>query len=181
MTVEQVSDEDLVTRFARGDAAAFEALYRRHETRIWRYLLRHVGSRALAEDLMQDVWFAVAREAHRYRPQARFTTWLFTLAHHRMIDSFRAQRPQAGAAALDELPDAGAGPLALALAGDERAALAKTLGQLPPEQREAFLLQAEADLPVEEIAAVMGSSFETTKSRLRYAREKLRGLLQEYA
>jgi RNA polymerase sigma-70 factor (ECF subfamily) len=181
MTTAEDSDETLMAAFARGDGAAFDALYRRHEMRIWRYLFRHLGERAAAEDSMQDVWFAVAREAGNYRPTARFTTWLFTLAHNRMVDAFRARRPQADPKVLEELPDAGAGPLALTLARDQRTALARMLEQLPAEQREAFLLQAEAELPVEEIAGIMGSSFETTKSRLRYARAKLRELLQEYA
>lgn len=169
-----------MARFAKGDAAAFDTLYRRHELRIWRYLVRHLGNRAAAEDVMQDVWFAVAREARRYRPTARFTTWLFTLAHNRMVDAFRARRPAADLDAVAELADTRDGPLALAVVRDQQSALAKTLGTLPAEQREAFLLQAEAELPVEEIAHIMGSSFETTKSRLRYARDKLRELLQEF-
>ncbi len=63
------SDEALLGRYARGDAAAFAALYRRHEMRIWRYLERNVGNRASAEELMQEVWFAVARDAGRYQPR----------------------------------------------------------------------------------------------------------------
>ena len=82
-----LSDETLMARYARGDAGAFNALYRRHELRIWRYIERNVGSRATAEELMQEVWFAVARDAERYRPTARFTTWLFTIARNRLIDA----------------------------------------------------------------------------------------------
>src|SRR5215475_11814898 len=88
------SDEALMGRYARGDAAAFTLLYKRHEMRIWRYLVRNVANRETANELMQEVWFAVARDAPRYEPKARFTTWLFTIAHHRMIDSIRARRPQ---------------------------------------------------------------------------------------
>jgi RNA polymerase sigma-70 factor (ECF subfamily) len=73
------------------------------------------------------------------------------------------------------------GPLAAAVARDEATALNQAVAQLPQEQREAFLLQMEGDLSVEEIAAITNSSFETTKSRLRYARTKLRELLSEYA
>ncbi len=94
------TDEVLLGRYARGDAAAFAALYRRHETRIWRYLERNVGNRATAEELMQEVWFAVAREAGRYRPTARFTTWLFTIARNRMIDAVRVGRRQVSLDAL---------------------------------------------------------------------------------
>ena len=92
MTGDVESDESLIAQYAGGDTAAFEELYRRHEMRIWRYLLHCLRDRALAEDVLQDVWFAVARDAARYRPTARFTTWLFTIAHHRLIDVVR-KRP----------------------------------------------------------------------------------------
>src|SRR5215469_5894285 len=87
------SDETLIARYARGDAEAFATLYRRHELRTWRYIERNVGSKATAEELMQEVWFAVARDAGRYRPTARFTTWLFTIARNRIVDAARASRP----------------------------------------------------------------------------------------
>jgi RNA polymerase sigma factor (sigma-70 family) len=184
------SDDALMGRYARGDATAFVALYHRHEMRIWRYLDRNVGNRAMAEELMQEVWFAVARDAERYRPGARFTAWLFAIARHRMLDLMRASRPRM---TLDSLafeseaflgllatePDAG--PLAAVVARDEAMALRRALAQLPPEQRDAFLLQVEGELSVEEVAAVTHASFETTKSRLRYARSRLRELLSEYA
>jgi RNA polymerase sigma-70 factor (ECF subfamily) len=139
---------------------------------------------------MQEVWFAVAREAGRYRPTARFTTWLLTIARNRMIDALRASRPHLslevvgheGEAVVERLTaDAAAGPLAAAMLRDEVVALRRALAQLPGEQRDAFLLQVEGDLGVEEIAAVTGSSFETVKSRLRYARARLRELLGEHA
>jgi RNA polymerase sigma factor (sigma-70 family) len=190
MTADGESDESLMMRYGRGEAAAFELLYRRHEMRIWRYLERNVGNRATADELMQEVWFAVARDAPRYEPSARFTTWLFTIAHNRMIDSIRASRRQTSLEALgyeaeavvEQLTsDPSAGPFAAAVAHDQASALARALEKLPGEQRNTFLLQVEGDLSVEEIAAITDSSFETTKSRLRYARSKLRELLEEHA
>ena len=83
------TDENLMMRFGRGEAAAFEVLYARHESRVFRYLLRQLRDQASADDAMQDVWFAVARNAQRYQPQAKFTTWLFTLAHNRAVDQLR--------------------------------------------------------------------------------------------
>jgi RNA polymerase sigma-70 factor (ECF subfamily) len=77
--------------------------------------------------------------------------------------------------------DPGAGPLAAAEALDQGAALRQAIKELPGEQRDAFLLQVEGDLSVEEVAAITDTSFETTKSRLRYARSKLRDLLKEYS
>ena len=190
MTVADESDEELMARYGRGDVAAFEVLYRRHEMRVWRYLERNLRNRATADELMQEVWFAVAREATRYEPSARFTTWLFTIAHHRMIDSIRKSRRQTSLAdigyesesVVEQLTaDPGTGPYAAAVARDQAAALLHAVERLPTEQREAFLLQVEGDLSVEEIAAITDTSFETTKSRLRYARTKLRELLEEHA
>ena len=190
MTSTGESDESLLGRYARGDADAFEMLYRRHEMRTWRYLERNVGNRATADELMQEVWFAVATNAARYEPTAQFTTWLFRIAHNRMIDSFRTRRPHTSLEAIGYEADAvvqqlttdpNVGPLAAVVARDQATALNQAVAQLPQEQREAFLLQMEGDLSVEEIAAITNSSFETTKSRLRYARTKLRELLSEYA
>ena len=189
----QETDENLMLRFGRGDAAAFEDLYRRHESRVFRYLRRNVRNEASANDLMQEVWFAVARSAAGYQPTAKFTTWLFTIAHNRMIDmvrtSHRLQSLEAGEASdpdgatlLDHLAvDSKLEPPAEVQSQEETAALLNAVTQLPPEQRAAFLLQAEGELSVEEIAVATGSNFETVKSRLRYARAKLRQVLWEYA
>lgn len=185
----EADDEELLRRFAGGHASAFEQLYRRHELRVFRYLLRNLRNRALAEDALQETWFAVARDARRYEPRgARFTTWLFTIAHHRMIDALRAARATAEQESVEPAREAVAageaatlaGPYAATLAREQLAALLRALGKLPEEQRQALLLQQEADLSVEDIATVCGCSFETAKSRLRYARSKLRELLQDY-
>jgi RNA polymerase sigma-70 factor (ECF subfamily) len=187
------SDEDLMLRFGRGDAAAFETLYRRHETRVFRYLYRNVRNHANANDLMQEVWFAVARSAERYQPTAKFTTWLLTMAHHRMVDAWRKARPQLsldggisdegeGFSLADRLAaDPRAEPPAELSSHDEAAALLLAVTALPVEQRTAFLMQAEGELSLADIATATDSNVETVKSRLRYARAKLRQLLWEYA
>ena len=192
MELAQETDENLMVRFGRGEAAAFEFLYRRHESRVFRFLQRNVRNEAAANDLMQEVWFAVVRGAANYQPTAKFTTWLFTIAHNRTVDMIRANhRLQSLDAGDDADPEASSPlerlaesaklePLAQVQAQDEAAALLNAVAQLPAEQRSAFLLQAEGELSVEEIAHATGSSFETAKSRLRYARAKLRQLLWEY-
>jgi RNA polymerase sigma-70 factor (ECF subfamily) len=159
------SDEALIGRHARGDVAAFETLYRRNELRTWRFLERYTGSHATADELMQDVWFTVTREAASYQPTSRFATWLFTIAHNRVLERDKANR-QSGAAGTP----AGA---------EEASTLAKALAQLPREQRESYLLQLEGELTVEEIAAVTNCAAEMAQARLHYARTKLRELLSE--
>ena len=179
-------------RFAGGNVQAFEELYRRHELKVWRYLQRNLGNRAISDELMQDVWFAVVRAARGYRPSARFTTWLLTLAHNRLVDAKRATRPHerpSAVAAESDAPnlvdqiaaDSRAEPPERAQSQQHATAVLAAIARLPAEQRQAFLLHAEGELTLEEIARVMGTNFETAKSRLRYARSKLRQLLQEYA
>jgi len=188
MVASAEADETLMARFAAGDVLAFEELYRRHELKVWRYLYRSLGEQAAADDLLQDVWLAVSQSARRYQPGARFTTWLFTLAHNRLVDSHRRKRPvqsldaprEDGAALIDGLAaDALCNPATEVEASQGLRAILDAVGALPPEQRTAFLMQAEGDLSVEEIAVATAVSFETAKSRLRYARAKLQQLLRE--
>jgi RNA polymerase sigma-70 factor (ECF subfamily) len=183
------ADEDLMRAYAAGEAAAFATLYDRHQMRVWRYIFRSVGDSAASDDLAQDVWLRVARQAERYQPraQARFTTWLFTLARNRVIDHLRAARP---AVSLDEplddertLADTLAapsdfGPVQRIESRQQAARLLAALDALPPEQRDAFLLQAEGGMSVADIAAAAGVGVETAKSRLRYARAALRRTLE---
>lgn len=191
--VAEDSDESLMLRFADGDIAAFDTLYARHELGVWRYVFRSVRVQAVADDLLQDVWFAVARSAPTYTVSARFKTWLFTMAHNRLIDYFRTARHHVsidgngdedgeGSGIGDTLAaDSGFGPLRRLESSEQATALIAAVERLPREQREAFLLQAEAGLSVDEIAAATGVNFETAKSRLRYARNSLRQQLQEFA
>src|SRR6267154_4502046 len=145
-TVANDSDEAMMGRSDRGESAAFELLYRRHELRVWRYLQRNLKDAATADELMQEVWFAVARDASRYLPSARFTTWLFSIAHNRMIDSIRTRRRHMSLESLGHeseevtrqlTADPGASPVAAAVARDEAAALIRAVEDLPREQREA--------------------------------------------
>ena len=186
------SDETLMLRYAGGDFGAFDILYARHELAVWRFVLRSVKQPAVADDLLQDVWFAVARNARHYEVKARFRTWLFTLAHHRLVDHVRTAKHHTSLDAEDGVDgarglagtleaDSGFGPVRQLQSREQAAALIAAVEQLPQAQREAFLLQAEGDLSVQEIAEATGVTFETAKSRLRYARASLRLQLQEFA
>lgn len=191
MDASATSDEALMGRYAAGDASAFDALYGRHELPLWRYILRHCGNRATAEELMQEVWFAVAREAAKFRADARFTSWLYTMARNRVIDRHRNAHSHMsldGVAGGSETPlmemlaDEGSpSPLQAAERAEQGQSILAALDRLPREQREAFVLQADSGLTVEQIASVTGTSFETAKSRLRYARDRLKQLLREHA
>lgn len=175
--------------YAAGRAAAFDALYARHKGGVYRYLLRHCGNAGIADELFQDVWMKAIRARASYIPTAKFTTWLYTLAHHRLVDHWRASG-QAKFASIDDEGDAGTREAVEALPGPRRyepevrldthrlgERLSAALATLPIVQRDAFLLQQEAGLSLAEIAELTGVGVETVKSRLRYAIGKLRGEL----
>ena len=164
MTEAVEPDEVLMGRYARGDAAAFECLYHRHEMRTWRYIERNVGDRATADELLQEVWFTVSKDAARFEPKTRFAAWLFAIAYRRVADSAAKNI------------DPGAAPAA---PRDQATVLTRAIGQLPRDQREALLLQMEGELSAEEIASITNSSLETIRNRLRLARTKLHELLSE--
>jgi RNA polymerase sigma-70 factor (ECF subfamily) len=164
------SDEQLMLRYAAGDVRAFDMLYRRHELKLWRFICRSVGNRATADELMQDVWFSIIQAAPRYQPVARFTTC--------SLDD----TDEAGGAWVERLAsESSREPQQQVESAQQLDYLLSAMEQLPSEQRIAFLLQAEGDLSVEEIAHATAVSFETAKSRLRYARMRLKQALQERA
>jgi RNA polymerase sigma factor (sigma-70 family) len=180
------SDEVLMARYASGDMRAFETLYDRHEKAVWRFVLRSTRDAAVADDVTQDIWFAVARNAASYQPTAKFRTWLFTMARNRVIDLSRTSKSsvsideedESGETMFSEMAaDSRLGPLRQLESKDAARELLDAVEQLPADQREAFLLQADGELSVEDIAAATQVSFETAKSRLRYARAKLKSLL----
>jgi RNA polymerase sigma-70 factor (ECF subfamily) len=176
------SDEELMLLYRDGDAGAFDALYSRHKGGVYRYLLRQCRDAAAAEELFQDVWMNLVRARAGYTVQAKFTTYLYRLAHNRLIDHYRKHAHAAVASfeeedgeALESLPDERGQPAADALDAKRQAErLFELIAVLPEAQREAFLLQQEGGMSVDEIAQATGVTRETAKSRLRYAMARLR-------
>ncbi|HET9735632.1 MAG TPA: sigma-70 family RNA polymerase sigma factor [Burkholderiales bacterium] len=167
--------------YRQGDAAAFESLYGRHKGPLFRFVLRAVKERALAEELYQEIWIRVIEARARYMVQAKFTTWLYTIAHHRLADHWRKRGLKlVDAVEADDPPAPRAfEPEARAEGRQDLQRLAAALAALPAAQREAFLLHEEAGMSVGEIAAATGATAEAAKSRLRYAHAKLREALDD--
>ena len=192
-TFAEESDEALMLSYAAGRATAFDTLYARHKGGVYRYLLRHCGNAGTADEMFQDVWLNAIRARERYAPTAKFTTWLYTLAHHRLIDYWRASGKvkfasidadddmsgdEGTRAAVEALPAARRDePEARVETRQLAEQLRSALATLPAVQRDAFLLQQEGGLSLDEIAQLTGVGMETVKSRLRYAVAKLRGEL----
>jgi RNA polymerase sigma-70 factor, ECF subfamily len=190
--LEPCTDEALMSAYGRGDAQAFESLYARHKGGTYRYFLRHLaGDAAVAEELHQDLWLRVIGARERYAAQAKFATWLYTLARHRLVDHWRALHGVSLASLEDDgvaaqaeermvsVNDVDDGPLHATIDAETSRRLVTALAGVPPLQRDAFLLHVEGGLPLEEIARLTATSGETVKSRLRYAYRRLRATLED--
>lgn len=179
---EDADDEALMLAYAAGDVAAFQVLYARHRGPLFRHLARRLRDTALAEEFFQDTWQRVIAARERYQPEAKFSTWLYQIAHNRVADHWRAKlhRPDAPADASERAerqPDPDTPDRSLS-AFEERRRLQLALEELPDEQREVVLLRLEQELSLEEIGEITGVGRETVKSRLRYAMDKLRARLR---
>ena len=86
------SDEALMLRYAKGDASAFEELYMRHKAPVFRYMLKLCHNEAVAEELFQEVWMKLINARENYVVSAKFTTYLYRLAHNHFIDYYRKQK-----------------------------------------------------------------------------------------
>jgi len=184
------TDEALMLAYRDGDAAAFEALYGRWRGRLYRYLA-HQAAEA-ADELFQDVWLRVVHARSHYEVAARFSTWLFRIAHNRLVDHHRARGRsivELSVSPADDpndpdddpvnslpAPEQGS-PLALLERREAARRILDCLATLPPPQRDAFLLAEEGGMSLEAIAQATGVGRETAKSRLRYALDRLRRCL----
>jgi len=198
---EHAHDARLMAAYAAGDARAFEELYRRHHQALYRFVRRLLGSSGAAQvdEVFQDAWLRVVQSRQSWRADggASFRTWLYTLAHRRVIDLWRRsgrevslQRDEDEDAPPFEPAEApwSQWPMPAEAAGSEERLfwrhagerLLHCLDQLPPAQRAVFLLHHEDGFAVDEAARLLELGFETAKSRLRYAMVKLRTCMGAY-
>ncbi len=184
--MEETPDEQLMLSYQGGDAGAFQTLYARHKGRLYRFMLRSVKNAGETDELFQDVWMRVIESRARYAPSAKFGTWLYTIAHNRMMDHFRrnslraVDAPEDVQAAAEAIPlRAGEQPEALAETREDLRRLAAAIAALPHAQREVFLLHEESGLSVPEIADATADNAEAVTTRLRYALQKLREALRD--
>ena len=194
------SDAALLAAYRDGDSGAFEALLGRYRGPIFNFVLRSVRDRGRAEELYQDFWMKVIERCDDFRGDAKFSTWLYTIARNFCIDhqrkmKFRAhaslEAPQPGKnqagknqagrnqALGDRLANPGPSTERLAAGGLLKERIAAAVEALPLEQREVFLLRQLQGLAFNEIAGVVGAPANTVKSRMRYALERLQEALRD--
>jgi RNA polymerase sigma-70 factor (ECF subfamily) len=187
------SDEALMLRYRDGDVRAFEVLVTRHRKPIYNFILRFVRDAAQAEDVLQETFLRLVKGAEAYERQAKFTTWLYTIARNLCVDASRrgkhrkaasldapASGDPDGSPLIDLVADGKDGVDRQAIGRELQVRIQAAVEALPDEQREIFLLREVADLQFNEIANIVGCPENTVKSRMRYALEKLREALEEY-
>jgi RNA polymerase sigma-70 factor (ECF subfamily) len=193
---QHMSDEQLMQAYCQGEAPAFDALYARYEAPLFRFVRRVLGQAlaAQADEVFQDCWLRIVNKRASFSADAgKWKTWAFTIAHHVALDRLRTSGrelsvdeddAQSGTERLEwlqstmQLSHASAEDVAFWRAAGKQ--LLQCLEGLPAVQRAVFLLHHEDGATLEELAKTLDLGFETVKSRLRYALQKLRGCMQGY-
>jgi RNA polymerase sigma-70 factor (ECF subfamily) len=188
--VREIADPDgeLVQRWQSGDEGAFEDLVRRHERRVFRLLLRMLGSREEAEDVTQEAFLSLHRHGHRFRREARFSTFVYRVAANAALNRRRTLgrsrnrmnefrvRQKAGM----NLPPTPRNPEDAAAGSEDQVRVQEALLELPPDLRVAVVLYDIEGQSYQEVARVLGIPEGTVKSRIHRARSALRESLRSY-
>ncbi len=182
-------DEALIAAALNGSAFAWEKLVKRYESKIYNHGLRLLGNSSDAMDLMQEVFLGVYRNLHRFRGDAKFSSWIFRIAHNKAVDLNRKKRLLAGypvdsdndGDVFDSLSDEeGSEPDLQLLQSEQNRNIMAMLNTLPFEQRLIVELKVFQSLTFEEIAEMQGISDNTAKTRFYTALRKLKSLTEEH-
>ena len=183
------SDADLIEAFNNGDEEAFSRLINRYKGPLFAYLFRLSGDRNAADDIFQEVFIKVVRKLSSYREQERFSAWLFTVAHHAVMDHFRSvsrRREDSLDAAAEgtlspgeRLPSPEPGPERVLEQMERAGAIQAAFNRLSPEQREVFVLRHYSGLAFKEIAEIAGVPIGTVLARMSRALARMRRELEE--
>jgi RNA polymerase sigma-70 factor (ECF subfamily) len=187
------ADEDLMVAYQKGEVRAFEILLGRHRKPVFNFILRYVGDKETAEDLLQETFMRVIKGSDAYKRQAKFTTWLYTIARNLCVDQTRRRKHRRHASLdapmqasedsgtlLDVIPSSEMASDRKSVNKELHETMQRAIASLSEDQREVFLMREFLDMPFKQIAEVVGVPENTVKSRMRYALEKLRLELDEY-
>jgi RNA polymerase sigma-70 factor, ECF subfamily len=187
------TDEMLMVRYQRGDRDAFAELVRRYESPVYNFVIRHLRHSQAAEDVTQDVFLRVVQKAAEFKHEARFSTWLYTIARNLCVDQIRKashrKHPSLDQplkdnddqrSLLDSIADPRASVDRTVASGEVQGRIVEAIEKLPEDQREVFLLRELANLPFKEIAEITGVGENTVKSRMRYALDRLQDALSDF-
>src|SRR5450755_3623626 len=170
-------DAALIAQVARGDVAAFEALYRSYHTRLGRFLGLMTRQRGVVEEVLNDTLLVVWKRAGSFNGQCKVSTWVFAIAYRTALKALRQRDYPFDNDTAAEEPCDEPGPEEQRSIGERRAALARALEALSNEQRSVLVLTYFHDLPYAEIAEIVGCPVDTVKTRAFHGRRRLRALL----
>jgi len=177
----ETEDRELFEQWVNGDSNGFAVLYERYKNRVFGFLLRMTSDREIAEDLMQETFFAALRNREQFDPKRNFLSWLFGIAHKRTIDYFRHVKVEN-----NHQEDAKQSIGSKLSSQDERLdgkrinqMINEAVNTLDPSQREVFLLRELGGVPFKDIARIMNSPLNTALGRMRLALVNIRKELQK--
>ncbi len=173
-----MNDEQLMLRVAEGDLGSFDEIIRRHQHTAWRIAHRFLGDPAEAEDIAQESFLRIFTSAHRYRPTASFSTYLYRIVSRLCIDNFRKKRPIL-THILPEMVDTSPDPATALIQKDRDVLIRKTLDKLPSRQRMAVILKYYEGLSYSEIAQALETTIKAVERLLGRARKTLQSSLSE--
>jgi RNA polymerase sigma-70 factor, ECF subfamily len=172
---EELSDLEVTKRVAKGDKRALETLYSRHSSRTYKFLCRLMADRTAAEDLMHDVFLEVWKSADRFEGRSSVTTWILSIARYKALDARRRRRSLTE----HDLPArAEPTPEAAAMESSTGTFMRKCLDKLSEEHREIIDLVYYHEMSVKEAAEILDIPEATVKTRMFYARKKLKEMLE---
>lgn len=184
-------DAQLMERFAAGDDDAFREIVERHNGPLFRFFMRRCFDRALAEDCVQEVFLRLVRHRGRWRPDAKFTTYLYRIAENYWIDKYRSRKAKPPMGSLstsfdedgpslgDVVPAETPGPEGQARNHELAERIERAVAQLSEAQRSVFVLAETSGMKYAEIGRVLDIPVGTVKSRMHAAVSRLRELLEE--
>jgi RNA polymerase sigma-70 factor, ECF subfamily len=173
------SDEALIGAIAAGDRRAMQALYARHNVRLYRFVLRLTNDSSLAEDIVSEVFLDVWRGAKRFKAKSRISTWMLAIARHKALSALRRRSDEqldedAATAIADPADDA-----ETIVDNRDRSALVRhCLSQLATQHREVLDLVYYHEKSVDEVAEIVRAPANTVKTRMFYARKRMQTLLE---
>ena len=171
---------ELLRQIAAGDRDAFEKLYKAYQGRLFRYLLRMVGDTGAAEELTNDTMIAAWKAASTFKGESRPSTWLFSIARNKALNSMRGKKPvMVEAETALAMAASSDSPERSVTRGSLRDTMKLALQELSPEHREVMELTFYQELSYQEIAEIMECPVNTVKTRMFYAKKRLQEILEQ--
>lgn len=184
----QLTDNELITRYRNGEAECFDALLERYQAKVYGYIFSVVKDKETADDIFQDTFYkvVVTINSDQYKDENKFVHWVMRIAHNLIVDHFRRSnkmplvpnRPDNDIFDNMKMPDENAEHLMMRRQTSQN--IRKLVRMLPPEQRRVVILRHYGKCDFKDIAARTGVSINTALGRMRYAIINLRRLAQEH-